>query len=77
MVSQKNVTAIKMLYRNMKTMVCSSDRDTDFFDIVIGVLQGDTLARYLNIICPDYILQKFIDIIKKGFTLKKKSTKSR
>ena len=29
----------------------SLDGDTDFFDIVSGVLQGDTLAPYLFIIC--------------------------
>ena len=36
-----------MLYRNTKVKVCSSDVDTDFFNIVAGVLQGDTLAPYL------------------------------
>ena len=35
------------------------------FDIVAGVLQGDTLAPYLLIICLDYILQTSIDIILK------------
>ena len=44
---------------------------SDFFDIVAGVLLGDTLALYLFIICPDYVLQKSIDLIKEnGFTLK-------
>ena len=28
---------------------------TDYFDIVAGVLQGDTLAPYLFIICLDYV----------------------
>ena len=27
------------------------DGDTEYFDIVAGVLQGDTLAPYLFIIC--------------------------
>ena len=40
------VTAI-----NTKVKVRSPDRDTDFFDIVAGVLQGDTLAPF--IICQD------------------------
>ena len=33
-----------MLYKKMKAMVCSSDGNTNFFDIAAGVLQGDTLA---------------------------------
>ena len=28
----------------MKAMVCSSDADIDCFDIVAGVLQGDTFS---------------------------------
>ena len=39
-----------------KSIVCSPDGDTDYFDIVAGVLQGDTLATYLFIICLDYVL---------------------
>ena len=30
--------------------------ETDYFDIVTGVLQGDALAPYLFIICLDYSL---------------------
>ena len=45
-----------MLYKNMKVNVCSGDGDTDFFDTDAGVLQGDILAPYLIIICPDYVL---------------------
>ena len=45
--------------------------ETDFFDVVSGVLQRDTLAPYLFIISLDYILQTSIDIIKENdFTLK-------
>ena len=36
-----------MLYSNRKVNVCSSDEDTDFFNIVDEVLQGDILAPYL------------------------------
>ena len=39
-----------MLYKNMKVKVCSPDGDTDFFDILAGIMQGDTLAQYLFII---------------------------
>ena len=62
-----------MLYSNSKVKVRSPDRDSDFFDIVVGALQEDTIAPYLFIICLDYVLQTSIDIIKEnGFTLKKK-----
>ena len=41
--------------------VCSPDGDTEYFDIVAGVIQGDTLAPYLFIICLDYVLRTSID----------------
>ena len=44
------IAAIMMLYKNKKLKVFSPDRDTDYFDIEAGVLQGDTLAPYLFII---------------------------
>ena len=47
-----------------------------YFDIVAGVLQGDTLAPYLFIICLDYVLRTSIDKIREnGFELIK--TRSR
>ena len=54
-----------MLYKNMKVKVHSPDGDTDYFDIIVGVLQGDTLAPYLFIICQDYMLQTSIGLMKK------------
>ena len=38
--------------------VRSPDGDTEYFDIVAGVLQEDTLAPYLFIICLDYMLSR-------------------
>ena len=70
------ITAIMMLYKNTKVKVRSPDGNIDFFDIVAGVMQGDTLTPYLFIICLDYILPTLIDLMKEnGFTLKK--TRSR
>ena len=48
---KETVAAIMMLYRNTKVKVYSLDGDIDYFDIVASVLQGDTLAPYLFIIC--------------------------
>ena len=45
-----------MLYKNTLVRVCSPDGDIYYFDIVAGVLQGDTLTPYLFIICLDYVL---------------------
>ena len=51
----------------------SPDGDTEYFDIVAGVLQGDTLAPYLFIICLDYVLRTSIDKIREnGIELTKK-----
>ena len=57
----------------MKDKVQAPDGDTDFFDIVAGVLRGDTLALYLFILCRDNILQTLIDLMKENcFTQKKR-----
>ena len=46
-----------------------------FFTILAGVLQGDTLAPFLFIVCLDYILRTSLDKIKdKGLILNKSSS---
>ena len=51
--------------------------ETDFFDIVARVLQGDTLAPYLFIICLDYMLRTWIDKMKENsFKLTKKRSRT-
>ena len=73
---KKAVAAIMILYRNTKVKVRSPDGDTDYVDIVAGVLQGDMLAPYLFIICLDYVLRTSIDKIKEnGFKLTKGRSK--
>ena len=65
-----------MLYRNTIVKVRSPDGDTDYFNIVAGVLQGDTLAPYLFIICLDYMLRTSIDKIKENcFKLTKETSR--
>ena len=61
------------MLKNTKVKVHSLDKNTDYFDIVVGMLQGDTLAPNLFIICLDYMLKTSIDIMKdNGFKLEKK-----
>ena len=70
---KETVAAITILHTNTKVKVRSSDGDTEYFDIVAGVLQGDTLAPYFFIICLNYVLRTSIDKIKEnGFELTKK-----
>ena len=74
--TKETVAAITILYRNTKVKVRSPDGDTEYLDIVVGVLQGGTLAPYLFIICLDYGLGTSIDKIREnGFELKKKRSR--
>ena len=68
--SKETIAAIMMLYKNTNVKVCWLDGDTDYFDIVAGVLQGDTLAPYLFIIWLDCMLRTSLDVMKEnGFKL--------
>ena len=65
-----------MFYKNTKVKIWSLDGDTDYFDIVAGVLKGDTLALYLLIIYLDYVLITSIDLMKEnGFKLAKERSR--
>ena len=62
--------------KDTKVKVRSPDGDTEYFDIVAGVLQGDTLAPYLFIIYIDHVLRTSNDEIREnGFELKKKRSR--
>ena len=61
-----------MLYRKTKLKVHTPDGNTDYINIVAGVLQGDTIASHHLIICLDYVLRTSIDkMIENGFKLTK------
>ena len=69
---KETVAAVMTLCRNTKVKVRSPDGYTDYFDIVAGFLQGDTLSQFLFIICLNYILRTSIDKMKdNGFKLTK------
>ena len=73
---KETVAAITIPYRNTKVKVRSPDGDREYFDIVAGVLQGDTLAPYLFIICLDFVFRTSIDKIREnGFELTKKRSR--
>ena len=51
------VKAINALYKNTTAQMLSPEWDTDSFEILAGVLQGDTLVPYLFIITLDYAMR--------------------
>ena len=61
---KETITAIMMIHKNTKVEFCSLNGDTDNYNIVAGVLQGDISAPYLFIICLDYMLRTSIDKMK-------------
>ena len=70
------VSVINILYTNTEAQVLSPDGDTDFFKILAGVLQGDTLAPFLFIIALDYAMRIATKDEKSvGFTLTEASSK--
>ena len=64
-----------MLYKNTKVKVHSPDWDTDYFDIIVGVLRVDTLVPYLFIICQDYVLRASIVLLKEKWLYSGKTKK--
>ena len=59
-----------MFYKNTKAMVHPTNGNTDFFYIFAGILQWDSQALFLFIVCLVYILQTSIK--ENRFTLKKR-----
>ena len=60
-VQQNTLNAIQAMYQGTKAKVVTPDGETDFIDIIIGVLEGDTLALYLFAIVLDFALRKAIE----------------
>ena len=59
-IPDKIVNAIEASYASTRAKVYSPDGVTEEFDIVKGVVQGDTLSPYLFVIILDYALRKTI-----------------
>ena len=60
------INAIKVLYSNTKSTILTPDGETENFDILTGILQGDTLAPFLFIIVIDYIMRVSVDTMKEN-----------
>ena len=71
------ITAIKVMYENTKARVITPDGETELFDILTGVLQGDTLAPFLFAIVVDYIMRQTIgeDAESLGFKIERRRSR--
>ena len=45
------------MYEDNTAMVITPDGEIETFNILAGVLQGDTLAQYLFVIVIDYVMR--------------------
>ena len=63
------VCFIERMYNNTIATVITEDGLTEAFQILAGVMQGDTLAPYLFVITVDYIMLKATEGDNFGFTL--------
>ena len=71
----KIVDAIRILYKDTMAQVLKPDGDTEFFEILASVLQGDTLAPFLFIIALDYALREATRESNIGFALTKRQSR--
>ena len=71
-VPKKIVDAINILYKDTVAQVITPDGEIDFFEIVAGVLQSDTLALHLFIVALDYALREATKDTSTGFMLEKR-----
>ena len=71
--------AISLLYENTRSKSLSPDGDTEFFDTLAGVLQGDALAPYLFAVVIDYTMRQAVgdQELDLGFKLDKRRSRRR
>ena len=62
-------SASAVLYKDTEAQVVTPDGDTEFFEILVGVQQGDTLAPFLFIIALDCALREASRETHAGFIL--------
>ena len=74
-IPNKIVDAISILYKDTMAQVLTPDGDTEFFEILAGVLQGDTLAPFLFIIALDYVLRDATSESTIGLTLTERQSR--
>ena len=76
-VPEQLISAIGLLYTGTKAKVLSPGGETEYFLILAGVLQGDTLTPYIFTIMIDYAMRQAIgnDALELGFKIDRKRSR--
>ena len=76
-IPEKLVKIIELMYSDTRARVLTPDGETEFFNIVAGVLQGDTLAPFLFAIVLDYVMRQALNdrVEDLGFYLDRKRSR--
>ena len=68
----KKIVDANIHYKDTVVQVITPDGKSELFEVIVGVLQGDTLALFLFIIALDYALREVIREKSISFMLKKR-----
>ena len=76
-VPERIVSVIRLMYEGTRAKVLSPDGETELFEILAGVLQGDTLAPYLFAIVIDYCMLQAVkgDEEQLGITIERRKSR--
>ena len=76
-IPERLVNVIKLMYSNTRARVLTPEGETEFFNIIAGVLQGDTLAPLLFVIVLDYVMRQALNgkVEELGFYLDRKRSR--
>ena len=76
-IPEELVTAISIMYEDTTAKVITPDGETETFKILVGVLQGDTLAPYIFVIVFEYVMRTALlgREDKLGFQLRKRKSR--
>ena len=74
-VSDRIVQAIGLMYNRTHAHALTPDGNNDYFEMLVGVLHGDTLTPFLFTMVLDYTIRQAIDSKEEelGFKLNRKT----
>ena len=77
-IPEELVTDISIMYEDTTSKVITPDGETETFNILDGILQGDTLDPYLYVIVINNVMRTALlgREVKLGFQLRKRKSRN-